>query len=181
MANPLDSLRREHAAVCLALRVLLAMADRVEAGLPFPAQDCAALLRFLREFVDGVHARKEADQILPALAVYGDDATAARAGGVLRTHEHGRALLHTLVLFWEPVGPLTDAERAVFVEAARAYAAHLHRAIELEECVLFPAVERWVPADDRLGWTGAFARVETERSSLDGWLPALEALARRWR
>lgn len=180
MRNPIECLRVEHSSVRRALGILHRIAAHVAAGRPFPAGDCALTLRFLRDFVDGVHGRKEGDLVLPALAIYGDEEAVLRAGSILRLHEEARELLQALVIFWEPVDDLTDQERDGFVRAARAYGLCMERAMTIEDEWLPLATERWVPADDRLGWDEAFRHIEQRRSSLARWLPHLDFLSARW-
>jgi hemerythrin-like domain-containing protein len=181
MPHPIECLRIEHRAVRTALRVLLRIADHVACDMPFPAGDCAVLLRFLREYVEGVHNRKEVDHVLPALAVHGDEATVELVGALLGQEQQSRDLLLALILFWEPVAALTAAERAGFVAAARAYASRSLLAMAVEEGRLFPLVERAVPADDRLDWATAFGTIAAGRASLQDWQPVLAQLSARWR
>ena len=101
------------------------------------------------------------------------------AGSLLREQEHVRSLLHSLVLFWEPVGALTPAERDGFCATAAAFAHRLEHGMQLEEQRLFEAAQR-VPADDRLGWAGEFARIEATRRGADAWRHDLATLAGRW-
>ena len=179
MQRVIDSLLAEHADMRTAVAVLEAMAAAVRAGHAFPAGDCAQLLRYFREFVVGVHFAKEGDGLLPAIAIHGDDQTAELAGTLLREQEHARGLLHSLVLFWEPVGELTPAERDGFCATAMAFAHRLGRGMELEERRLFAAAQQ-VPADDRLGWREQFAHIEAQRTSAAQWHEDLAALAQRW-
>jgi hemerythrin-like domain-containing protein len=181
MPNPIDCLRIEHGACRTACRILLRMADHVERGLPFPAADCAVVLRFLRDFADGVHGRKETEHVFAALAIYGDESTVELTGALLRHQQQCRDLLLALGLFWEPTAALTAAEREGFVEAARAFAGRSLAAIAVEEGRLFPAAECLVPADDRLAWTEVFDRIEADRVSLSCWQSRLAPLADRWR
>jgi hemerythrin-like domain-containing protein len=180
MPNPIECLRNEHGACRVAFRLLLSVADHLARGLPFPADDCAVLLRFLRDYVEGVHNRKEVDHVLPALAVYGDETTVELVGLLLGQEQQSRDLLLALILFWEPVAALTPAERAGFVAAARAYASRSLDAMAVEERRLFPLAERAIPADDRLGWARAFGTIEAGRPSLQDWQPVLAQLAARW-
>jgi hypothetical protein len=111
MHDLVQVLRAEHDDLRLAVGVLAAMADRVAAGCPFPDADCARALLFLQDFAIGVHFQKEGLTLLPATAMFGSAQDAQAAGAVLRSQALFQELLHTLVLFWEPGGGLTDAER----------------------------------------------------------------------
>ena len=83
MPSPLDSLRAEHALLREVLVVLESIGQHVGAGRPFPGTDCALVLRYLREFVGGVHSRKETAVVFPAVAMYGGDRAAEQIGELL--------------------------------------------------------------------------------------------------
>lgn len=173
-----ESLLVEHADLRTALATLRALAVAVQRGDDFPTEDCATLLRFFREFAVGVHFAKEGEHLLPAIAMHGDDEAAELAGAVLRAQEDARSLLHSLVLFWEPVGPLTPAEREGFGATAFAFANCIERGMELEESRLFDLAQQ-VPVDDRLDWPVQFAAIEASRRSLAEWRADLAALTQR--
>lgn len=180
MRDLIDSLRAEHDDLRTALAVLEAIARDVAAGGPFPSADCARVLRYLREFVVGVHFAKESATVLAGVTLHGGDADVETAGAVLRTQEDARSLLHSLVLFWEPQGELTGPERAGFAAAVHAFAAALRRGMLLEEQQLFAAA-RAIPGDDRLGWEQACGDAERGRRPASEWRRELGALRRRWR
>ena len=180
MPRPTDNLRADHSVVGRALDVLEAVAVHVRAGGVFPGQDCAVVLRFLREFLLPIHFRKENEVVWPAVAMRGEDRSAALVGDLLRLQDEVTELVHTLVLFWEPVGELTAAERSGFAATADALVAQLRRMRELEERELFRTCDAFVPADDQLDWLANFARLDAERPRAE-WGVAIDRLARNWR
>lgn len=166
--------------VAEAVSVLTAMGRAVAASTHFPTHDCAIMIRFLREFVVAVHLRKEANFLLPALAMSADDRRAARVGELLRLHEEVVDLSHTLMLFWEPRAELSAEERAGFAEAIAALCWRLQRLQAIEETELFTFAETAIPADDRLQWHQEFERIDRERGRRDAWNVTLQALSARW-
>lgn len=180
MPSPFDRLRAEHADLASALDILRGMAKHVATGGAFPSADCVSLLRYLRDFTLGVHCRKEAEIVWPAYAMRADAADAELVGEVLRMQEECEALLHSLVLFWEPTDTLSATERDGFVDTAQALAARLARMATLEETRLFGSCERVVPADDRIDWVQGFDAVDAARSSAAQWRPLLAELSQRW-
>jgi hemerythrin-like domain-containing protein len=181
MIRATDDLRSDHATIARGLEALAAIAAEVRAGAPFPAAECAVLLRFLREFAIGVHLQKEALVVCPALAMHGDDGHAGAVGEALRLHDEIVELGHSLVLFWEPVGELSAAERAGFADTVDALSARVRRLAALDEQRLFPACETLVPPDDRLEWPRQFARIAATRTSRATWEQRLAPLLARWR
>jgi hemerythrin-like domain-containing protein len=179
MRRATDNLTSDHALVERGLVALASIAREVRTGAGFPAADCALVLRFLREFVIGVHLHKESSIVWPALAMHGSEELAMAVGDVIRLHEEVVELAHSLVLFWEPVGKLSPEERQGFADTADAVIVRLTRLREREERDLFPAVDAVVPADDRLDWNEQFERIERERSSRGSWTTWLGPLAAR--
>jgi hemerythrin-like domain-containing protein len=180
MIRPTDNLRADHVSIARGLDTLVALAAEVRGGGAFPAAECAMLLRFLREFVIGVHLHKEASLVCPALAMQGDEELAAAVGEVLRLHDEVVELGHSLVLFWEPVTDLSEEERAGFADTVDAVAARLRRLARIDEERLFPVCESAVPADDLIGWAEEFARVDAVRGSRQTWDQRLAPLVARW-
>lgn len=181
MQRPAQHLIDDHEVAALGVQCLAAMSRQVEAGAEFPAVDVATALRFLREWVLAVHMCKEDSLLAPAVAMRGDDDTAQLVGELLRLHEEIEELLQSLVLFWEPLGQLTDEERRGFVSAVEALIQRLQRRQLLEEQQLFPACERFVGPDDQLSWLGEFDQLEDERGRRSEWAAKIETLASRWR
>jgi hemerythrin-like domain-containing protein len=180
MNRPTDDLRADHGLAAAGLQLLAAIADHVRHGGRLPPQDAAIALRFLRDFVVAVHLRKESDVVWPALAMRGEDRVAELVGELLRLQDEVTELTHSLILFWEPDGELTAAERAGFAATVDAVHGRLQRMRELEEQQLFSACDRDVPADDQLDWLEQFRHLARERGSRAGWQQMLAPLCARW-
>ncbi|MBL8748640.1 MAG: hemerythrin domain-containing protein [Planctomycetes bacterium] len=178
MQRATDSLRTEHTLAARALAVLTAIARHVRNGDSFPTQDVAVVLRFLRESLLAVHMRKDTDVVWPALAMHGDESTAARIGELFRLHADVTDLVHSLMLFWEPVDDLSAPERLGFADTVDALVASVRRMQKIEEGALFPACDH-VPADDRLDWPRRFAELEADRAPL-AWSERIATLERVW-
>jgi hypothetical protein len=127
-----------------------------------------------------VHLRKESEVVCPAVAMGGDERAAALVGDLVRMHDEVSDLLHTLVLFWEPVGNLTPAEQRGFADTAATLASLVTRMQEIEEGRLFPACDAAVPADDQLGWNEQFARFDRGPATKATWRTQVQLLAERW-
>lgn len=180
MTQPTETLRDEHADVRRFLRALGAMAQHVAMGGTFPIADCADAISYLREFVVAVHFRKESDVVFPAIAMHGTDQDAEQIGLALRLQDEALSLVHSLLLFWEPSGDFTEAERAGFADAVQTLAGLCERMTELEERAIFAVVASRVPPDDRLDWPAAFAAIEQDRRPRGAWQPVLARLEQRW-
>lgn len=175
-----DNLRADHLVVRTALAVLGAVGEHVRNGGDLPVEDSATLLRFLREFLLATHFRKESELVWPAVAMRCDERAAAMVGELLRLQEEVTELVHTLVLFWEPVGELTPAERIGFANTIGACSSRVLRMQDLEESQVFRCCDAIVPADDQLDWAEAFAHLDGERTPRDRWVHELRALQKKW-
>lgn len=170
----------DHQVAARGVSCLAAIADGVERGAAFPAADVAVALRFLREWVVAVHMRKEDDLVGPAVAMRGDERAAELVGELFRLREEIGELLHSLVLFWEPLGELTKEETVGFTSTVSALVRRLKRRQLLEERELFPACNRFVGADDQLQWLNEFRELENQRGPRGDWAGQIDALAQRW-
>jgi hemerythrin-like domain-containing protein len=179
MIRPTDNLRSDHVVIGRGLAVLSAIASHLRLGLAFPVADCAVALRFLREFVLGVHLHKESSIVLPRIAMYGSEGTVQAVGDALRIHEQVAELTHSLVMFWEPTD-LSAAECAGFAETVDAVASRCRRLEHVEETMLLPAFDADVPPDDQLDCDRECAAVEASRSSRQIWVQRLAPLVSRW-
>ena len=170
----------DHQVAAQGVSCLAAIAKSVQGGMVFPADDVAVALRFLREWVVAVHMHKEDDLVGPAVAMRGDERAAELVGELLRLREEIDELLHSLVLFWEPLGELTEEERVGFTSTVSALVQRLKRRQWLEERELFPACNRFVGADDQLQWLSDFQQLERQRGPCSDWTDRISALAERW-
>ncbi len=180
MPSHTDTLRADHAVVRIALQALGAIGAHVRNGGDLPVTDSATLLRFLREFLLATHFRKENEWLWPAVVMRACERTAALVGELLRLQDEVTELVHSLVVFWEPVGDLTMAERSGFAETVTALGVRMQRMQEIEERKLFAACDSVVPADDQLDWGPAFKHLDAGRTTRDTWALQVTALAKQW-
>ena len=179
MRDLLDSLRAEHEDLRLALRTLVAIAVRLASGTEPLVADAAIVLRYLREFVVGVHFAKEAATLLKGLSWHGNDEQVHAVGRILRAQAQALALLQGLILFREPAA-LTQEERDWFLDTSCALADCLEEGMRIEEATVFPVAGR-IPADDRLAWPAICATAgHGGTRPAAAWHEDLTAVAARW-
>ncbi len=179
MERPVDVLLEEHRLTRRSIGVLHRLADRVEAGDPFPAADVAVVLNFFREFVELVHHQKESAVFYPFAAMTGGDDAAESVGELIADHDESKTLLHSLTVFWEPTDLLAD-ERKAFAEVARAYGGRLLRHMETEEEFLFPSAAS-IPGDDRIKFLEEFEEIASGHRTAGDWEPEIARLERMYR
>lgn len=179
MHRPIETLRAEHTLANGALDALAAIGAHVGDHRGFPTADVALLLRFLRESVLAVHVRKEAEILWPSIALRADEATAAVIGELFRLQAEVQDLMHSLVLFWEPVDDLSPAEQDGFAATAAAFVARMRRMQRVEERTLFAVCDA-VPADDQLDWSVRFEEIDAGRVAGAAWQQRLAPIVGRW-
>ena len=178
--SPFDHLRAEHRLVRRALAVLSKLATHVGLGGSFPAHDVELVVRFFKEFFQGLHQVKESESLYPAVALHGNDREAELAGRLLRDHADSVNILHSLALFGEPSSELADVEQTGFADAARTFAGRLSRLVNEEETVLFPIAEGCVPADDQLTMLEVFHELDSGFAPTTSWDAELQGLEATW-
>lgn len=153
MPSATADLRAEHQGVLEMLKIMEAMAGRLEAGLATADADWEQALDFLKVFVDKCHHGKEEEFLFPALEAAGVPRQGGPIAALLAEHREGRRLVKVMA---GAQGP----ERA---KQIRAYVNLLREHIAKEDGVLFPlADQRLAPArQDELA--AAYERLENER------------------
>ncbi|MBI5850960.1 MAG: hemerythrin domain-containing protein [Planctomycetes bacterium] len=176
--NPVDVLLAEHALHRRLLTVFERIARAVEQGGEFPSSDVAAVLGYLREFVELSHQRREQRTIYPLVMELADDKVAEKVGQMLADHEETTELMQSLWLFWEP-GALRPDEIAVFVQLANAYIARLRRHLALEELVLFPPAQN-IDEKRRTEMLADLEQHDGVQRDAAAWSAVVAGLEERW-
>jgi len=154
-----DTLKHEHVVIGRALKVLAALAARIETGDVPPEQDVGGLLAFFTDFADGCHHVKEETILFPALETAGLSRGRGPLAAMLDQHERGRRLVAALRAA-APALARDDAARGRFAAAARDYVSLLEQHITIENEVLFPGADRMLAADRDAEISAAFDRHE---------------------
>lgn len=174
--RPVDALRRDHDTIERALQGLDALCRDLERGTGGDLRAATEILRFLREFADGCHHRKEEELLFPALENSGVPRDGGPIGVMLTEHEDGRALIAAMIRQLPGLGDgETDAHQA-FLEAATRYGCLLRSHIQKENGILFPIAERLLGEEVEYALEQGFTSID--RSLGSSGPEAYEALAR---
>lgn len=157
MHHAIDTLRHEHEAITLGLRLLARMDHRIAAGQTVDTQDLSALVDFLKAFADTCHHGKEEKILFPAMKAEDLEQTQAPIERMLEEHAHGRQLLADLQAALAP-----SIGHAEFHKAARAYTALLLAHIEKENTILFPMASRLLSSAQQSQLADAFEAYENK-------------------
>ena len=162
--RPTEILKGEHRVIEQVLTCLERMADQgLEQG-KIPAKAATDALKFLREFADGCHHKKEEDRLFPLLEGRG----LPRAGGptdVMRTeHEQGRALIRTMASSLDAAGVGDARALQSFTRAARDYVQLLRAHIHKEDHCLFAMADSLLSPAEQERLEADFDAVEREQA-----------------
>ncbi|NPV10045.1 MAG: hemerythrin [Anaerolineae bacterium] len=158
-----EQLKTEHNAIKLMLRVLDAVADRLERGDSVDAADVNAIVEFIRVFADRCHHGKEEDHLFPALERAGLPRDGGPVGVMLAEHDLGREFVRGLA---EGASRLSDGSSeaaAQVVRNARGYADLLRQHIDKEDNILYEIADFHLDAREDARLVEEFERVERER------------------
>jgi hemerythrin-like domain-containing protein len=158
-----DDLKAGHHAVERMLKVLSAMAVRLESGGSVAESDIAATLEFQRVFGDECHHAKEDKHLIPALAAVGVPVDSGIVAVVIEEHAEGRRRVSEMR---KHAAGMSMADRgaatAGFIEEAHAFTSLLEAHMVREEGELFPLGEAELDAAAQLALADSFAKLESD-------------------
>lgn len=178
MPAPADELLSEHALIRRMLVILERIGERTDWGERLPAADVGELVRFFREFVEGVHHAKEQEFCYPSAVLDGHEEIVEALGELTGEHEDSRGLLDGLMLFSEP-DDLSRDERGDFAGLAAAYVRRMREHMQVEEESLYPTVRvRMVGNEQAI--LARFREIEVQHDSFEHWTRRCAVLEERW-
>jgi hemerythrin-like domain-containing protein len=151
MNQATQTLRHEHEAISLGLKILARMEQRVNAEQITDIEDLSTMTDFLKTFADTCHHGKEEGILFPALKEMYPAQTQGPIQGMLGEHTQGRQYLADMQAALQPTLKIN-----AFHEAASAYAQLLRAHIEKENTILFPMAERLLSPEQQLQLAHAF-------------------------
>jgi hemerythrin-like domain-containing protein len=161
-----DELKMEHQGIKLMLRVLQAIADKLERGEPVHAKHLDGILEFLSIFVDKCHHGKEEEILFPELEAVGIPRDGGPIGVMLSEHEQGRKLVSRLK---GAIRTYTSEDKTAAVDIqqiSNEYVALLTQHIEKENTILFPMADGKLNSNKDTELFEAFEQLERERIGL---------------
>ena len=158
-----DDLEAEHRAVGRMLKVLRAMAARLESGGKVTESDIAASLEFLKVFVDECHHAKEEKLLIPALAAAGVPVASGVVDLVIEEHAEGR---HSVSEMRKHAAGMSMGDRgaaaAGFAAEAHGYSSLMERHIVREEAELYPRGEATLDEATQIALADSFDTMERD-------------------
>ncbi len=155
----LDILTAEHRMIERELEVLMEIAAEFERRAPVPLDAVDAVLDFLQQVADGVHHKKEEQELFPLLNDRGGMPDPAVIGALLDQHEAGRS--HVLHMR-EALQRLRTGNRggaAEFAAMAHTYGDLLKHHIKIEDEYLYPLAQGVLTPEDDSRLCAAFSGI----------------------
>jgi hemerythrin-like domain-containing protein len=141
----LELLIDEHTIIERVLLLMQHAAERLEQDQPIPRGFRRWAIRFVREFADGSHHRKEEDVLFPLLEERGIPRESGPIGCMLNEHEVGRDCVRRM----EASIASRPRDNAAYVAAVKEYVALLRQHIFKENNILFQMARQCLePGDD---------------------------------
>ena len=157
MKTATATLRHEHEAIVLALRILAEIDRHAIAHDPIHQEDLQSLVDFLSEFADTCHHGKEEKLLFVKLTEVDAAQAQASVQRLISEHAQGR---HWIARMRRALQPPFRSE--AFHEAARSYTQLLLGHIEKENTVLFPMAERLLSPQQLTELARDFERFEVQ-------------------
>ena len=162
--KPTEILKDEHKLVLLMLKIMEAVAVRLDQTKPVNTDDLEAIIDFIRTFTDKCHHAKEEKYLFPALEKAGMPQNDGPVAVMLREHELGRSYTRGMdgALGLMKNGDASHAK--TFAENARDYIQLLVNHIDKEERVLFVMADQLLSPAAQADLAEGFERVEREET-----------------
>ena len=154
----------EHRVIERAITALEAAARRLDSGRSIRAGFFIDAARFIKEFADGAHHRKEEGLLFPAMEAAGVPKDGGPIGVMLAEHEEGRRLTRGMRAAAEKLAAGDEAARGEVVRNAMGYVQLLRQHIAKEDGVLFPMADRVIRDPARSELESAFERIAREEA-----------------
>jgi hemerythrin-like domain-containing protein len=159
-----ESLSADHRLIERLITAVEAGAEMLEAGeLPRPAFFLDAV-RFIKEYADGTHHRKEETVLFATMGEHGMPVEGGPIGVMLHEHECGREFTADLRQAAERLAAGDTGAATAVVVGARNYAALLRQHIFKEDNILFPMASRVIPPDEQHAVMERFDAIDREQA-----------------
>jgi hemerythrin-like domain-containing protein len=147
MTGLCDSLVQEHEVIERVLDSLERETGAVAGGKTVDRAFFADVIKFVREFADGVHHQKEETVLFPALCEAGMPKDGGPVGVMLYEHDEGRHHIRAMEASLDAAANGEPSARECLVRESCGYVELLRAHIQKENMILFPMAERLLNVD----------------------------------
>jgi hemerythrin-like domain-containing protein len=165
--KPTEVLTEEHRVIERVLFALEKAASRLSRGEDVYLRFFSGTSALIYGFADSYHYKKEETVLYPALVENGFPKDTGPVAVLIAEHEEGRRLAQRLRLVTERFQGGDVKVRDQVVLSALGYVSLLRRHMDKEDKLLFPMVEKVIPANRQDQIIEAFNRFEQEENGLE--------------
>jgi hemerythrin-like domain-containing protein len=162
--KPTEVLIEEHRVIEQVLMALEKAASRLSRGENVYLRFFSGTSTLINGFADSYHHKKEERILFPALVANGLPKDSGPVAAMLADHEEGRKLAHRLRQVTERFQGGDINARDQVVLSALAYVSLVRRHMQREESILFPLVEKVIPAERQQKMLADFEHFEQEEN-----------------
>ena len=160
--KPTEILMEEHRVIERVLSALEKASSRLSRGEDVYLRFFSGTSVLINGFTDSYHYRKEEKILIPTLVEYGLAKDTGPIAVMLAEHEEGRRLSQKLGIVIDRFQSGEIKVKDQVVISALAYVSLLRRHMDKEDRILFPMLEKVIPADRREQIIDTFDRFEQE-------------------
>ena len=160
-----DVLVSEHRSIQMKMVVMEGVCNRLEAGEAVSPQELDEFLRFITDYVDGVHHGKEETYLFPALLAGGMPRSGGLVNQMVTDHRCGETTFEEMKQAVTDYKADGNGAGARFAESARVYIGQIRKHIDTENNMVFPLIDSMIEADRQRKILAQFDRLESERLS----------------
>jgi hemerythrin-like domain-containing protein len=162
-----ETLSADHRIIERVIGALSVAAERLDDGEDVPARFFLDAVRFIREFADGCHHRKEERVLFTTMAEHGMPTESGPIAVMLYDHERGREFTGGLHAAAERLAAGDASAKRDVVDNAIGYAELLRAHIRKEDHVLFPMADRVIPPGEHDDVMARFEAIDREQPNPD--------------
>lgn len=170
--DPFDHLRREHAALGRAYRVLERLLDDAEAGATVPRPALAAVVDYLTLFGDLRHHDKEESLLVPVLIQHGFDWYDGPLARLRRDHRQERYLVRVLADLVNVTAPWSREDTRRLLGVGREFIAFIHAHMHLEHTEIFGPARARLPEEVQAFLLAEFERFDVQHTASTDYVEA---------
>jgi hemerythrin-like domain-containing protein len=160
--RPTEILIKEHDAILLMLKILEAVAARIEKNEQVNPEHPSQIVEFIQVFADKCHHGKEENLLFKSMTKAGVPEEGGPVAVMLSEHEMGRDFVRNMDAAASAFAKGDKSAADKFIQNARGYISLLSQHIQKENMVLFPLADRVISQEEQQQLVSDFDKVETE-------------------
>jgi hemerythrin-like domain-containing protein len=174
--DPFDHLRREHAALGRAYRLLERLLDAAEAGTTVPRPALATVVEYITLFGDLRHHDKEESLLVPVLIQHGFDWYDGPLARLRRDHRQERYLVRVLSDLSNLTAAWSREDTRCLLGVGREFISFIQAHMNLEHAEIFAPARARLPPEVQTFLLTEFERFDAQHAASTDYVAACRRL-----